>query len=471
MLSSFSAHIIDKYIMFSTKELFGRDTEGEIFMDFTQHLSFLKLQEPQLRLLIDLIEEFIVVKDGAGKWILTNKKVIESYRLAGVCYQGKTDVELAELIPEMGDKFIRNHATDELAWEKGSSLKMEKSLVDQNGVENTWEVIKTPVFDGEGQRSHLIIVSRNITDRKKSEQLLHASERKFRVITEKMKDIILLVDSAGSIQYVSPSFKRILGFDSCPLKGESLFTFLHKLDAKQMQERLDRVVEKRHVDYKFEFRLIDAASQYRWFEANGSCVRGDDGELDYIILASREISERKEYEHRLEEMAYQDYLTKIPNRRSLMKNLPRLISESEQTNKMLALAFLDLDFFKQINDTYGHEIGDKLLALYVRRIEKNLRLTDSIARVGGDEFVITIEGLNSKEEAEKIISRLCESLKEPWAIDENHVLKTSSSMGVALYPNDGSTIETLLNMADTALYEAKKNGRGQYQFYSESALV
>ena len=465
------AHIIDKYTWISTKELFGRDTERDILMDFTQHLSFLKLQEPQLRLLIDLIEEFIVVKDGSGKWILANKKVIDLYCLGSVEYHGKTDLELAELIPEMGDKFIRNYTTDEWAWENGCSLKMEKSLMDQDGVENTWEVLKTPVFNDEGKRSHLIIVSRNITDRKKSEKLLNESERKFRVITENMKDIILLVDKAGNIQYVSPSFEKILGFDSRPLKGESLFTFLHNSDVKDMNERFAKVSEKKHVDYIFEFRLIDGSNQYRWFEANGSCVRGQTGEIDSIILASREISERKEYELRLDKMAYQNYLTKIPNRRSLMKLLPNIIKDTETNKKIFALVFLDLDFFKQINDTYGHEMGDRLLALYVRRIEKNLRFTDSIARVGGDEFVITLEGLNNKEEAETIISRLCESLKQPWVIDDEHLLKTSSSMGIALYPNDGSTIETLLNKADTALYSAKKNGRGQYQFYSESAFL
>lgn len=465
------AHIIDNYIRFGSKELFGRDRERDNFMDFTQHLSFLKLQEPQLRLLIDLIEEFIVLKDGAGKWILANKKVIDSYCLASVAYHGKTDLELAKLIPEMEEKFIRNYTTDELAWENGTTLKMEKSLIDQDGVENTWEVLKTPVFNDEGKRSHLIIVSRNITDRKKSEKLLNESERKFRVITENMKDIILLVDKAGCIEYVSPSFEKILGFDSRSIRGKSLFTFLHKCDVENMRERLAKVSKKKHVDYRFEFRLMDASNQYRWFESNGSCVKGQTGEIDSIILASREISERKEYEHKLEKMAYQDYLTKIPNRRYLMKNLPNVIKDTETDKKIFALVFLDLDFFKQINDTYGHEIGDRLLALYVRRMEKNLRLTDTIARVGGDEFVITVEGLNNKEEAETIISRLCESLKQPWQIDEEHLLKTSSSIGIALYPNDGSTIETLLNKADTALYAAKKNGRGQYQFYSESALV
>lgn len=433
-------------------------------MDFTKHLSFLKLQEPELRLLIDLIEEFIVVKDSVGKWVLANKKVIDSYHLASVAYLGKTDLELVNLIPNMEDSFILNFKTDELAWKNGTTLKMEKSLIDQDGLENTWEVLKTPVFNGDGSRSHLIIVSRNITDRKKSEKLLKASEQKLGVITENMKDIIVLVDTIGNIKNVSPSIEKVLGIETCLLNHKSLFTIMHKQDKQDMQDMLVTVVESNPLDYRIEFRLVDAKNQYRWFEAIVSCVRGQNGEID-IILASREISDRKNYEHMLEKMAYQDYLTKIPNRRSLMKKLPNVIKDTEQNKKKFALVFLDLDYFKQINDKYGHEIGDRLLELYVGRMEQNLRRTDSIARVGGDEFVITIEGLNNKEEAENIISKLCDSLKEPWMIDDEH-LETSCSIGVALYPNDASNIKTLLNKADNALYSAKENGRGQYQFYS-----
>jgi len=433
-------------------------------MDFTKHLSFLKLQEPELRLLIDLIEEFIVVKDSVGKWILANKKVIESYRLASVDYLGKTDLELANLIPDMEDDFILNFKTDELAWKNGTTLKMEKTLIDQDRLENTWEVLKTPVFNGDGNRSHLIIVSRNITYRKKAEKLLNASERKFRIITENMKDIIVLVDTLGNIKYVSPSIEKILGIDTYLLNHKSLFTIMHKQDMQDLQSMLVTVVERNLLDYRIEFRLVDAKNQYRWFEAIVSCVRGQNGEIE-IILASREISNRKKYEHMLEKMAYQDYLTKIPNRRLLMKKLPNVIKDTERNKKKFALVFLDLDHFKQINDKYGHEFGDRLLELYVRRMEQNLRRTDTIARLGGDEFVITIEGLNNKKEAEKIISKLCDSLKDPWIIDDVH-LETSFSIGVSLYPNDGSNIKTLLSKADNALYSAKENGRGQYQFYS-----
>lgn len=452
----------------STKELVNTEIERVNPMDFTQRLSFLKHHEGELRLLIDMIEEFIVLKDGSGKWILANKKVIDTYCLASISYQGKTDLELAELIPELEEKFIDNYQSDEEAWYYGSSFKMEKSLFDQHGVEHTWEVIKTPVFDDEGNRSHLIIVSRNITDRKKSEELLYQRERKFRVITENMKDIILLVNSDGFIQYASPSYEKILGITPELLKRENILTQVHPNDVSDIQERLDKVSIRKTLEHKFELRLIDANKQYRWFEANCSCVKKQSGDLEYIILAAREISERKQYEHRLEKMAYQDYLTKIPNRRSLMESLPNLIKDAEENEKLLAIAYLDLDFFKQINDTYGHEIGDRLLALYVKRIENNLRETDKIARVGGDEFIITIEALNSKEEAVKIISRLCESLKEPWKIDDEHMLLTTSSMGVSLYPTDDTDIEALLNKADIALYAAKNNGRGQYQFYSKA---
>lgn len=434
-------------------------------MNLTGQLLVLAQNEPQLRLLIDLVQEFIVLKDGQGRWLVTNKHVLKAYGLEEADYQGKTDLELAEISPAFKEAFTYNTRTDEMAWEKRSALQIEKSLRGPDGLLHTWEVVKTPVFDEKGQRQHLVIVSRNITERKKAEAALREREAKHRLIEENMKDIIMMFDRNGTTQYLSPSYKHVLGYSEDACIEKKAADILHMQDYPRLLQTLEEMIKNKSPEMKLEFRCREANGQFLWFEANCSSVFKENGDVDYVIVAARNIMERKKYEHHLKTLAYQDDLTNVPNRRFFMKQLVKEMATSDRNGTLLAFVYLDLDHFKEINDRLGHEAGDELLTQFVKRIQSRLRLTDTIARMGGDEFVIILPDLTSRQEADQLLESLSDCLNQPWKVKEK-LLHTTSSIGVALYPQDAATIEELIGRADTALYKAKNQGRSQVQFHT-----
>jgi diguanylate cyclase (GGDEF)-like protein/PAS domain S-box-containing protein len=426
-----------------------------------ENLLYLSENEKQLRFLIDMIQEFIVVKDGKGRWLVTNKKVLEAYELEGIDYRGKTDLELGIINPKFKEAFEFNATTDEQAWMKGTSLKIEKNIMGQ-----VWEVIKTPFFNETSERHHLVIVSRNITKRKKAEAKLQESEKKYRLITENMKDIIITIDKEGKAQYLSPSFEHILGYSQEEFIGQPLILLLHHDDAKRIHQMIEDMVVNCVPKYKIECRFKKADGEYIWYEAIYSCVHNENGEFDHLIISARDITDRKNNESHLKKLAYQDTLTGAYNRRFLMEKLPEILLQSEISGTKVGLLYFDIDCFKQINDSMGHDIGDQLLIEFVKRVQSNLRFRDPIVRMGGDEFIAIVPNLPSDHYIVPIAYLLCDSLKRPWRINGNTV-EATSSFGVAVSPKDGNSLQSLLSNADKALYKAKQKGKSRVEFYKE----
>lgn len=427
----------------------------------TEDLLTLSENEKQLRFLIDMIQEFIVVKDGFGRWIVTNLQVLKAYELEEIDYLGKTDYELAELQPKFRESFEYNTSTDEQAWIKGSAIKIEKTIMDQ-----VWEVIKTPFFDESGVRHHLVIVSRNITERKKAEAQLQESERTYRLIAENMKDIIITVNGEGKVLYLSPSFEHILGLSAEDFIGKPLFSILHPDDGRRMNQMIEDMVGSSVLKNKIEGRLQRADGDYVWYESICSCVYKENGEFDHIIIAARDITDRKNNESYLEKLAYQDALTGVYNRRFLMEKLPTILLDSEISGTKVGLIYFDIDSFKHVNDTMGHEIGDQLLIQFVKRVQSNLRFTDPIIRNGGDEFIAIVPNLPSDHYIVPIAYMLCDSLRKPWRLN-GRAVEVTSSLGVAVFPKDGNTVQSILSNADKALYKAKLKGKSRVEIYKK----
>jgi diguanylate cyclase (GGDEF)-like protein len=192
------------------------------------------------------------------------------------------------------------------------------------------------------------------------------------------------------------------------------------------------------------------------------------GQLDIKLLsrAIRYTIERKRAEVEIKKLAYYDTLTGLPNRLLFGDRLKQAIVAAERDKKGLALLYLDLDQFKYINDTLGHAYGDRLLKISADRIQGCLRGSDTVARIGGDEFVIILPLLSGTEDALKVALKILETLRKPVQF-ENHTIHTSASIGIALYPKNGATVDELMKNADIAMYQAKEKGRNNYQFFSE----
>ncbi|TWI56539.1 PAS domain S-box-containing protein/diguanylate cyclase (GGDEF)-like protein [Pseudomonas duriflava] len=422
--------------------------------------------ELQLRALIDSVQEFIVLKDGQGRWLIINKAVVDAHELNGVDYVGKTDGELVLIRPKYKKAFDYNTHTDELAWQNGTALRIEKSFIGPDGRINTWEVVKIPHFDSEGNRHRLVIVSRNITERKLAEAALQASEQKYRLITENMSDLIGVTGPDGIVRYVSPSCLPVLGYSPEEIQGHLMLELVHPDDRDRVLATFHQLLNREITQRKAELRCRQVTGEYVWLEANVTRIESEGGNaLEGIVFACRDISQRKQYELRLQAMAHLDPLTGIPNRRVLMDDMQREIEQLNATS--FAVLYLDLDRFKTINDQQGHETGDELLIQFVLRIQEYLRTSDLFARIGGDEFVIVLPGADETQ-ALRIAQRLCQVLQEPWEL-ANGALQTTSSIGVALYPEAGDSVHLLLRHADEALYQAKRAGRACVRLFKTPA--
>lgn len=420
-----------------------------------------------IKALLDAIQEFIVLKDGEGHWLIVNRIVLQAYHLEGVDYVGKTDVELALLSPQFADAFEYNLRTDEQAWQKGSALMIEKSFMGMDGRINTWEVIKTPHFDAQGRRERLVIVSRNVTERIEAEQALRESERKHRLIAENMSDIIGVFNADVSLNYVSPSLETVLGYRPSAATSELVMSIVHPDERLAMSRAFELLVSRQSVQEKVEGRLRTAEGRYLWFVVSFSTVLAADGQtLEGVVFACHDITARKEHDELMRLMVNQDPLTGVYNRRYLMDQLQARLARQTASRRGFAVLYLDLDRFKGINDTLGHDIGDELLCQVVERLQGGLRAHDLLARIGGDEFVIVL-GEVDEDGARQIAERLCSRLQAGWELSCGP-LSTTSSVGVALYPRDGDSAHTLLRRADEALYAAKRAGRSQVKFIGEA---
>jgi diguanylate cyclase (GGDEF)-like protein len=215
----------------------------------------------------------------------------------------------------------------------------------------------------------------------------------------------------------------------------------------------------------FESQIYRKTGEVIWISENARAVVDDEGQLICFEGTVEDITERKLYQARIEQQAKYDTLTGLANRSLLNERLQQDIASASATATRLAVVFVDLDRFKFINDSLGHHVGDELLRAIAARLKANMHERDTVARLGGDEFVLLINGQRDPNDVALILERMLADISQPWSIPQGDFSFTCS-MGVALYPDDGDTAETLLKHADSAMYRAKEKGRNNFQFFT-----
>ncbi|MBM7618468.1 diguanylate cyclase (GGDEF)-like protein/PAS domain S-box-containing protein [Bacillus tianshenii] len=307
------------------------------------------------------------------------------------------------------------------------------------------------------------IIAQDITEKKEMERALKDSEEKFRLITEHSSDLIKVVDKSGTVSYASPSYRNLLGTDYEKMIGKYMTYGVHEMDHALLMANLQKLQGTKH-PVQMEFRYLDQSNEEIWVEVNATSIAGN-GDFDQIVLTGRIISERKQLQEMLTYQAYHDSLTSLPNRRLLERSLESAIDDAIKNNGKLALLFMDCDNFKQINDTYGHDLGDMVLVELSKRLSKCVRSEDTVARLGGDEFVILIKHVENIEHVNNMAERIQTFLQKPYWI-EGKQIKATTSIGISIFPENGTTIKQLFRRADQALYQVKNNGRNDYQLFS-----
>jgi len=297
----------------------------------------LRNQKEWLTTLINAMPDLICFKDGKGRWLVANQFYLDLVGLSGVDYVGRTGQELARLSHNFQEFLTTAKETDERAWKDGKPLSYEKAMETPTRGTKVFDMLKIPLFKSDGSRRGLVLVGRDVTERK--------------------------------------------------------------------------------------------------------------------LAAAR-----------IQHLAHHDSLTDLPNRVLFQERLRQSLAQAKRSGWKLALMFLDLDKFKDINDTLGHHVGDLLLRAVAKRLTRCVRETDTVARLGGDEFAVILTNLDDLEGASRVAESIIAGINDPFGLDE-HEVRTSTSIGITLYPDDASDADQLLKNADLAMFRSKAEGRNNYHFY------
>lgn len=270
-------------------------------------------------------------------------------------------------------------------------------------------------------------------------------------------------------QYMSPKFKAMFGYQDHELANlrDTWENIIFPADLKISQFNYEKHIktEGKHL-YFLEARFKHKNGQTIWVICRGRAIKDKNGKYTHMIGTHTDITEQKKSEEKLNQLALHDSLTGLPNRNSFMDYLPRAIERAKRNKALAALFYIDLDNFKQVNDSLGHKVGDDLLISVADRLIKSGRTIDFIARLGGDEFAIILEDIESTDEIGKVAQRCVEALSRPITID-GHEINTSLSLGIAVYPHGGETPDDILQHADVAMYRAKDTGKNDFAFFNE----
>lgn len=547
----------------------------------------------RLRTVINATPDIISFKDSTGRWLEVNAAKLELHGLTGREYHGKLDSELLQFVPEhLQDGFLTCKSSDEQAWQTGKLIREEEAIPAADGNEKIFDVIKIPIFHKDGSRNAMVVLGRDITQRRQNELAVQQSVQEWSYAMNFFEDAVCLIDLDDRVVRANRAFCRLFKMSEENIQGKDMGRLLHPegekeecavcrarylrmdlqltSDAHETHNALGipiettiRVIRDPHGQptsilmsirdltrvRQTENELRLAASvfessqegivildrQHRIIEINkafsditgyaadaligqyltvtlsleqaemSSCEQlwnivdsqdGWQGELWYrhkdgaifpawqsfstvkdgqgntlhYIGSFSDISDKKAAEERIHHLAHYDILTDLPNRVLLQDRLQGALERMQRKKCLLALLFIDLDRFKNINDSLGHPVGDRLLQVVAERLREVVRAQDTVARHGGDEFLIILEELSTHSHAAVLARKVLALLNEPILVDE-HILYIGASIGISIYPQDGKNAETLIKNADTAMYRAKEIGRNTYEFYTPELTI
>jgi diguanylate cyclase (GGDEF)-like protein/PAS domain S-box-containing protein len=418
----------------------------------------LKESEERYRALFDRSPDLVYVRDLKGNFIDANPA---SLNLLGYRREDILTLNFASLLdPAQFPRTIQilKELTETGFQKEPGEFRLKRK-------DGTYLYVETQesVIYHDGKPHSVQGVGRDITQRKKAEEALQESEEKYRSLVENINDVFYTLDTGGNITYVSPVVERFTLYKVGDLIGKPFIPLIYPDDLPALLDSFNRLVSGQLEPW--EFRILDKDGRVI-FVRTSSRPLYEDGEIVGITALMTDITQRKQMEQKLEEMATHDYLTGLPNRILLTDRFTIAAALAHRNKARLAVMSLDLDKFKTINDTLGHDAGDQVLKAVSKRLTGIIRASDTLARVGGDEFILVMLETNHTEDATAIAQKILDSFTEPLSID-GHRLHLSTSIGIAIYPEDARDMETLTKKSDAAMYYAKGHGRNQFKFFSD----
>jgi diguanylate cyclase (GGDEF)-like protein/PAS domain S-box-containing protein len=324
----------------------------------------------------------------------------------------------------------------------------------------------TGIRRADGSYAALEGLIQDITQRKESEQALHEAERRYRSIFENAVEGIFQSTPENGYLAVNPALARMVGYDS-PAEMIANLRDIERQLYVEPQRRKDflRLMAEQDIVINFESQIRQRNGKLIWISENARAVRDADNAILFFEGAVTDITQRKMYEAEIQHQATHDALTGLPNRNLLYDRLQQVLFSARRIGDLAAVAFVDLDQFKFVNDSLGHQAGDEFLKVIAGRLQSCVRASDTVARQGSDEFVLVLGGQKNTASIADVMRRVLAVVAEPWVV-KGLTLQITCSAGISIYPNDGADVETLLCNADSAMVRAKELGRNNVQYFS-----
>lgn len=415
----------------------------------------LEQNEHLFRAILSNILDSVLILDWDGSVLFANKA---AYDLVGM-------EEGAAIGLKAGD-FI--HPEDVYLVQKHLQLVRE----DRGGFLAEYR-IKCPAgyrwVEGLGRKIHIqgrpldIVILREITERMEAQEQLLSSELKFRTLAETTPAAIFIYQG-DRILYCNPGMEILTGYTHDELMNLRSWDLIHP-DTRDLAREMSLArLDGAPAPSRLELKIVTKHGEDKWVDLSSSTIELN-GQLAGMGTA-HDITDRKQAEEIISKLAYYDPLTGLPNRLLFNDRLTMAISRAERFQDKIAVFMLDLDKFKDVNDTLGHTVGDHLLKAVGDRLSLTLRKSDTVARMGGDEFIICVSDLKEHGNPVQVAEKIMEAFLSPFSLDP-HEISIKSSVGMALYPDDGTDGEILVRNADIAMYRAKHTGGNLFKFYSE----
>ena len=419
------------------------------------------VQKSFLQTLVDNIPLGVLVRSmkagERGRIVLWNESCevingVKATEAVGRTFEDVLPPASAARIAEMDRQLLASPMAQEI-----SDMVLESPMRGKR----TLHVIRAPIFDAQNEVEYVVSILRDITvEQARMNEIRLASK-----VFETTADAIVVSDGDDRVIMVNSAFSRLTGFPPEEIQGQLLAESpFRPTDPADAAARMQRLQQEGHVTGEVVRMRRDGSELPFWI--TGTCVRDAGGNIINYVRVFTDISQLKEAQQEMQRLASFDTLTGLPNRRLFHDRLEQALERAGRSHHRVGLLFLDLDGFKDVNDTLGHAIGDQLLREVAARLNECVRGSDSLCRLGGDEFTIVVENATLPDDAIRVAERIVGALAPPFLLAGREIT-TTASIGIAVYPDDGTDSTNLLKNADVAMYRAKKCGRNRFELFSK----